>query len=103
MDALAIRLGLRMVYRHRNIDRNFLKNTVGGSAFIAVWQACTCGQCRGGAIPEVKDCKLKSKNIKKKTPFVDLWIDEFYVEMNIIICMELLSVINQQLFYIYLR
>ena len=42
-DDLAIRRGLRMVYRHRRIDRALLKNTAAASIPMAAWRACIFG------------------------------------------------------------
>ena len=64
-DDLAIRRGLRMVYRHRNIDRKlFEKYRRRFSPYCSV-ASLYLWAVSGGAIPEMKDCKPKSKNIKK--------------------------------------
>ena len=60
-DDLAIRRGLRMVYRHRRIDRALFEkyrrrySPYGSVASLYLWAVS------GGAIPELKDYKPKSK------------------------------------------
>ena len=65
-DDLAIQRGLRMVYHHRNIDRElFCKyrrrfHPYCSTASLYLWAVA------GGAIPEMKDYKPKSKNSVNK-------------------------------------
>ena len=60
-DDLAIQRGLRMVYRHRNIDRKLFEkyrrrfSPYCSVASLYLWAVA------GGAIPEMKDYKPKSK------------------------------------------
>ena len=60
-DDLAIQRGLRMVYHHRAIDRRLFEkyrrrySPYGSVASLYLWAVS------GGAIPELKDYKPKSK------------------------------------------
>lgn len=60
-DDLAIQRGLRMVYRHRKIDRKLFEkyrrrfSPYCSVASLYLWAVA------GGAIPELKDCTKKSK------------------------------------------
>ena len=63
-DDLAIQRGLRMIYHHRNIDRKLFEkyrrrfHPYCSVASLYLWAVA------GGAIPEMKDHKPKSKNRK---------------------------------------
>lgn len=64
-DDFAVQRGLRMVYRHREINRKLFEkyrrrfSPYGSVASLYLWAVA------GGAIPEMKDCKPKNR-IKKK-------------------------------------
>lgn len=74
-DDLAIRRGLRMLYRRRNIDRPFFERCrrrftpYGSTASLYLWAIA------GGAIPGLPDCPAPAGNrnqLKERFPFLNL-------------------------------